>query len=50
MLDIPTVKDPSAEGLTRSAKEIFRSFELTYDMLEGIEVDGDYIKDRIWER
>ena len=44
MLDIPTVKDHSAEGLARSAKEIFNSYGLTDDMLEGIGVDGEYIK------
>ena len=44
MLDIPTVKDHSAAGLAVSAKEIFNSFGFSDDMLEGIGVDGEYIK------
>ena len=44
MLDIPTVKDHSAAGLAISAKETFISFGFADNMLEGIGVDGEYIK------
>ena len=44
MLDIPPVHDHSAAGLAISAKETFNSFGLADEMLEGIGVDGEYIK------
>ena len=44
ILALPTVQDHSAEGLTLNVKEIFNSYGLADDMLEGIGVDGEYIK------
>ena len=44
MLALPTVKDHSAEGLAVSVKKVFNSFGFSDDMLEGIGVDGEYIK------
>ena len=44
MLDIPPVKDHSAVGLAVSAKEVFNSFGFADDKLEGIGVDGEYVK------
>ena len=44
ILALPTVQDHSAEGLALNVKEIFNSYGLADDMLEGIGVDGEYIK------
>ena len=44
MLDIPPVKDHSAVGLAIYAREVFNSFGFADSQLEGIGVDGEYIK------
>ena len=44
MLDVPPVHDHSAVGLATSAKVVFNSAGFTDDQLQGIGVDGEYIK------
>ena len=43
MLEVPPVKQHDAEGLAKSAKEVFTSAGFSDDQLEGVGWDGEYV-------